>query len=66
MKQTTISGTTMAMAHVAGLGAYLLGLPSALTGSGLCAYMQSIATTGVLTNVPPNTGNLLAYNGWDL
>lgn len=56
----------MAMAHVAGLGAYLLGLPSALTGSGLCAYIQSIATAGVLTNVPPNTVNLLAYNGWDL
>ncbi|KAK3987159.1 peptidase S8/S53 domain-containing protein [Cladorrhinum sp. PSN332] len=62
----TLSGTTLAMAHVAGLGAYLLGLPSALTGSGLCAYIQSIATVGVLTGVPPNTPNLLAYNGWDL
>ncbi|KAK4185249.1 peptidase S8/S53 domain-containing protein [Podospora australis] len=62
----TLTGTTLAMAHIAGLGAYLLGLPSALTGSGLCAYMRSIATSGVLTNVPPNTSNLLAYNGWDL
>ncbi|KAK4182942.1 peptidase S8/S53 domain-containing protein [Podospora australis] len=62
----TLTSATFGAAHVAGLGAYLLGLPSALTGSGLCSYMQSIATVGVLTGVPPNTVNLLAYNGWDL
>ncbi|KAK4168299.1 peptidase S8/S53 domain-containing protein [Cladorrhinum sp. PSN259] len=62
----TLSGTTFAGAHIAGLGAYLLGLPSTLSGTTLCGYIQSIATAGVLTGVPPNTVNLLAYNGWDL
>ncbi|KAK4224841.1 peptidase S8/S53 domain-containing protein [Podospora fimiseda] len=62
----TLSGTTLAMAHVAGIGALLLGLPSSLNGATLCDYIKSIATSGVLTGVPPNTNNLLAYNGWDL
>ncbi|KAK4161618.1 peptidase S8/S53 domain-containing protein [Cladorrhinum sp. PSN259] len=62
----TLSGTSFAGAHIAGLGAYLLRLPSSLTGTRLCAYMQSIATARILTGVPPNTVNLLAYNGWDL
>ncbi|KAK3986492.1 subtilisin-like serine protease-like protein PR1A [Cladorrhinum sp. PSN332] len=62
----TLTSAAFGAAHVAGLGAYLLGLPSSLTGSGLCAHMQSIAIPGVLTGVPPNTVNLLAHNGWDL
>ncbi|KAK3951335.1 alkaline protease [Pseudoneurospora amorphoporcata] len=63
---TVVSGTTYAAAHIAGLGAYLLSLPSSLTAQGLCAYIQSIATAGVLTGVPSGTVNLLAYNGWDI
>ncbi|KAK4163789.1 peptidase S8/S53 domain-containing protein [Cladorrhinum sp. PSN259] len=62
----TLTSASFGAAHVAGLGAYLLGLPSALTGSGMCSYMQSIAIPNILTGCPPNTVNLLAYNGWDL
>ncbi|KAK4662874.1 hypothetical protein QC763_602420 [Podospora pseudopauciseta] len=63
----TLSGTSFAAAHITGLGSYLFGLPNASqTGANMCAYIQSIATVGVLTGVPAGTVNLLAYNGWDL
>jgi len=66
LEQNTLSGTSLASAHIAGLGAYLLRLLGPMSGSGLCDYMRQIATQGVLTGVPPGTSNLLAYNGWDL
>ncbi|KAK5662261.1 hypothetical protein OQA88_8166 [Cercophora sp. LCS_1] len=61
----TMSGTTMATAHAAGLGAYLLGLHGKKTPADLGSYMQSIATKDVLVGVPVGTKNLLAYNGID-
>ncbi|KAK3688704.1 peptidase S8/S53 domain-containing protein, partial [Podospora appendiculata] len=69
----TVSGTTYSAAHVAGLGAYILRLrgvaytgvavPATLTPQNVCAFLQGIATSGVLTGVPTGTNNLLAYNG---
>ncbi|KAJ9143501.1 Subtilisin-like protein [Pleurostoma richardsiae] len=59
----TISGTSMATPHITGLGAYLLTLLGARTPQALCSYIQSIATSGVLTGVPSGTNNLLAFNG---
>ncbi|KAK4502463.1 hypothetical protein PRZ48_005888 [Zasmidium cellare] len=68
----TISGTSMASPHIAGLLAYLLSLQPAkdsayavadITPKKLKANLISIATEGVLTDVPSNTANILAWNG---
>ncbi|GAW21610.1 hypothetical protein ANO14919_111330 [Xylariales sp. No.14919] len=58
----TISGTSMASPHVAGLGAYLLSLEGQKAPQTLCAYIASIGTSGVLTGVPSGTANKLAFN----
>lgn len=57
----TISGTSMATPHIAGLGAYLLGLGATTTG--LCDAIAASATKGKLTGLPAGTVNLLAFNG---
>ncbi|KAI1304533.1 peptidase S8/S53 domain-containing protein [Xylaria venustula] len=57
-----ISGTSMASPHVAGLGAYLLGLEGFKAPQDLCAYIASIGTTGALSGVPSGTVNSIAYN----
>lgn len=57
----TISGTSMASPHVAGLAAYLLGLGQ--SSEGLCDYIASTALDGVVTSVPSDTVNLLINNG---
>ena len=63
----TISGTSMASPHIAGLLAYLLSLQPAqdsayaveeLTPAKLKGHLVSIATKGALTNVPSNTKNV--------
>lgn len=68
----TISGTSMASPHIAGLLAYMLSLqPSKdsayavaeITPKQLKAHLISIATEGMLTEVPSNTANILAWNG---
>lgn len=68
----TISGTSMASPHIAGLLAYLLSLqPSKdsayavadITPEKLKANLLSIATEDALTDVPSNTKNILAWNG---
>ncbi|KAF2655629.1 hypothetical protein K491DRAFT_704488 [Lophiostoma macrostomum CBS 122681] len=68
----TISGTSMASPHIAGLLAYLLSLqPSKdsayavadITPKELKANLISIATPGKLSDVPSNTKNILAWNG---
>ncbi|KAF2794246.1 hypothetical protein K505DRAFT_324893 [Melanomma pulvis-pyrius CBS 109.77] len=68
----TISGTSMASPHIAGLLAYLLSLqPSKdsayavadITPKKLKANLIEIGTVGALSDVPSNTKNILAWNG---
>jgi cerevisin len=68
----TISGTSMASPHIAGLLAYYLSLqPSSgsayavakLTPKKLKENIISVATEGALTDVPSGTANVLAWNG---
>lgn len=68
----TISGTSMASPHVAGLLAYLLSLQpdsdsayftSVISPKQLKKNLISTATKGALTDVPSNTENILAWNG---
>ncbi|KAI1465038.1 subtilisin-like protein [Daldinia caldariorum] len=58
----TISGTSMASPHIAGLGAYYLGLDAAPVDS-LCDYIAKSAISGAISGVPSGTVNLLANNG---
>ncbi|RYP87852.1 hypothetical protein DL769_000444 [Monosporascus sp. CRB-8-3] len=68
----TISGTSMASPHLAGLLAYFLSLqPSSDSDYGMAAItpeklkknLISIATKGTLSDIPRDTPNLLAFNG---
>ncbi|OAA35112.1 Peptidase S8, subtilisin-related protein [Beauveria brongniartii RCEF 3172] len=59
----TLSGTSMAAAHITGLGAYIAGLEGLPGSEALCKRIQQLATSGVLTGVPVGTVNLLAFNG---
>jgi hypothetical protein len=53
----------MAAPHVAGLGAYFLTLEGQRTPQAMCEYLRSIATPDAITELPPDTVNLLAFNG---
>jgi len=68
----TISGTSMASPHIAGLLAYYLSLqPSSdsayavaeITPKKLKESIISVATEGALSDVPSDTKNILAWNG---
>jgi cerevisin len=68
----TISGTSMASPHIAGLLAYFLSLQPALdsdfavesiTPAQMKANMISIATLDALDDLPKGTPNILAWNG---
>ncbi|KAL5611426.1 hypothetical protein BROUX41_000964 [Berkeleyomyces rouxiae] len=68
----TISGTSMASPHIAGLLAYYLSLQPAadseysvapITPAELKANIISIATEGALSDLPRGTPNVLAWNG---
>lgn len=56
-----ISGTSMASPHVAGIGAYFLGLGQ--KAEGLCDYIAQTALKDVISGVPGDTANLLINNG---
>ncbi|ORY58386.1 subtilase [Pseudomassariella vexata] len=63
-KTNTISGTSMASPHIAGLAAYFLGLGSAPREPvALCSYIGRSSVQGVISGVPSGTKNLLANNG---
>ncbi|CAE7179966.1 hypothetical protein PTNB85_02541 [Pyrenophora teres f. teres] len=59
----TLSGTSMATPHIAGLGAYLLGLGA--KADNLCGIIAGMATKDAIDprTMYPNTVNLLAWNG---
>ncbi|KAL2173675.1 serine protease [Thermothelomyces heterothallicus CBS 202.75] len=58
----TISGTSMASPHIAGLGAYLLALEGSKTPAELCNYIKSTGNAAI-TGVPSGTTNRIAFNG---
>ncbi|KAK5659109.1 hypothetical protein OQA88_1199 [Cercophora sp. LCS_1] len=60
----TISGTSMASPHIAGLAAYLLGLGTAPKEPvALCGYIATTATKNAITDLPADTVNALGFNG---
>lgn len=60
----TLSGTSMASPHVAGVAAYLLGIDSSLnTPALLTAKLLSLASTGLVVNPGTGSPNKLLYNG---
>ncbi|KAF2450378.1 subtilisin-like protein [Karstenula rhodostoma CBS 690.94] len=58
----TLSGTSVAAAHIAGLGSYFLALEGPRGAVELCERMRQVATPNVITGIPAGTANLLAYN----
>jgi hypothetical protein len=52
----------MASPHVAGIGAYFLGLNAASPDS-LCEYIVSQAQSGAISDVPMDTENAIIQNG---
>ncbi|KAF2243715.1 subtilisin-like serine protease-like protein PR1A [Trematosphaeria pertusa] len=59
----SISGTSMATPHVAGLGAYLLALEGKMTPAALCSRIQTLSNKNKISGVPSGTKNYLAFNG---
>ncbi|EME79398.1 uncharacterized protein MYCFIDRAFT_35047 [Pseudocercospora fijiensis CIRAD86] len=59
----TISGTSMATPHIAGLAAYLIALEGSLSPSALCSRIQDLSTKDVITSAGARSPNYLAYNG---
>ncbi|PNS14814.1 Subtilisin-like protease [Sphaceloma murrayae] len=59
----SLSGTSMASPHIAGLAAYLLTLEGARSPVALCDRIKALSTVNALSGVPSGTANRLAYNG---
>ncbi|KAG5925683.1 hypothetical protein E4U42_004057, partial [Claviceps africana] len=59
----TLTGTSMASPHIAGLGAYFAALLRKPAGPWLCTEIQRLATRNAIKDQVPNTVNLLAFNG---
>jgi len=59
----TISGTSMATPHVAGLGAYLLGLEGKVSPAALGSRIVALATKNKITGLPSGTVNYIIFNG---
>lgn len=59
----TISGTSMASPHVAGVAAYLIGLEGLSTPAAVRSRLIALATTGFVTNAGSGSPNVFLYNG---
>lgn len=59
----SISGTSMASPHVAGLGAYILSLEGKITPAALSSRLTTLSTKNKITGLPSGTKNYLAFNG---
>ncbi|RKF62730.1 Subtilisin-like protease 2 [Golovinomyces cichoracearum] len=59
----TISGTSMATPHVAGLAAYLIGLENLSSPNAISNRISSLAVNGQISGLPYSTVNRRAYNG---
>ncbi|KAH6641905.1 peptidase S8/S53 domain-containing protein [Chaetomium tenue] len=62
-RTNTISGTSMASPHIAGLAAYLLALEGSKTPAALCNYIKTTALSGAISGLPSGTTDRLAFNG---
>lgn len=59
----SISGTSMASPHVAGLAAYLLAFEGKKTPAALSARITALSLRNKITGLPSSTKNYLAFNG---
>jgi len=59
----TISGTSMACPHIAGLSATILGANSGMSPASLKSTLISNSQTGLISNPGTGSPNRLAYNG---
>lgn len=59
----TISGTSMAASHVAGVAAYLIGVEDLSGSAAVTARIKALGLTDRLSSVGTGSPNLLVYNG---
>lgn len=59
----TISGTSMATPHVAGLAAYILALEGKMSPANLANRLTTLSLKGRISGTPSGTPNNLANNG---